>query len=127
MIRKHALLLAFPLLIVLAGTTWMAAATETFEKATGRAFYGLAGNHYSVPDWGFAYHPGGKQIERWTVSIPPAATLAALVVSAILFSVARRRDGFWSVVLVWLYHLVLASLFLLVAAWYWINVMGVFI
>jgi hypothetical protein len=127
MTRRILVFLAAPPLLALTGAMWMLAAAEHFEKQTGRAFYGLAGNHYSVPEWGFAYHDGGKHIERWTVSVPPKATLAALFASAVTFTIGRRRDGMLQIAVVWTYHGLMVAAFALVAAWFWIHVMGVFI
>ena len=94
----------------------MSAATEHLEKQSGRTFYGLAGCHDSVPEWGFAYHPAGEHIERWTVSIPPNLTFGSLLLSAVSFSVTSRRRHLWQLVLVWSYHIIICATFALVAA-----------
>jgi hypothetical protein len=112
---------------MLAGGAWMSASTKHFERQTGRRFYGLAGNHYSIPEDGFEYQPNGEHIERWTVSIPPTATFAALLASAIGFTVALRSRGVWQIVLTWVYHAGAATVLALLTAWFWFNVMGVFI
>jgi len=116
-----------PLFLAIMVSAWMAAATDHFQRITGRPFYGLAGNHYSVPEWGFAFNAGGEIIARWTVVIPPNVTLLSLLVSAIGCTILFHRQSVWSVVFVWLVHAFVAGAFGLLAAWYWINVLGVFI
>jgi hypothetical protein len=104
----------------------MLAATNYFERETGRQFYGLAGNHYSAPAE-FEYRPNGARIERWTVSVPPNATFVSLLVSAIGFTFALRSRGISRIAMTWVYHLGAATVFALVTAWFWCNVMGLFI
>lgn len=120
-------MLIVPPLLALAGALWMSAATRYFQMQTGRAFYGLAGNHASAPEWGFEYHSNGKDIERWTVSVPPTAAFVALIASALTFMIALRRRGLWVIAFVWIYHAGVSTALALLAAWYWVNVMGVFI
>ena len=126
MARDQIVLLAIPLALAISGAAWMSAATQHFEKQSGPAFCGLAGHHYSVPEWGFAYHPGGEHIERWTVLIPSSLTFGSLLLSGVSFSVTSRRRRVWQLV-AWSYHIIIGVAFALVAAWYWFNVMGVFI
>jgi hypothetical protein len=106
---------------------WMLAATEHFERQTGRRLYGLAGNHYSSPDDGFEYQPNGRCIERWTVSVPPNIAFAALLISALGFAITLRSQGVWQIFIVWVYHAGVATALALLTAWLWFNVMGVFI
>ncbi len=54
MSRRVARYAGVPLTLPVVGIGWMALATYLFQRETGRPFYGLAGNHYSVPEWGFA-------------------------------------------------------------------------
>ena len=127
MARRTLASLIVPWLLALAGGAWMLASTKHFERQTGRRLYGLAGNHYSVPQNGFEYQPDGKDIERWTVSVPPNAAFAALLASAIGFTVALRSGGISHIVIVWVYHAGVATVLALLTAWFWFNVMGVFI
>ena len=121
---KFAVLVAFG--VAALGAASMLFAVRHYEQTTGRQFYGLAGYHYSVPEWGFAYHPGGERIEAWTVTYPLAATAVALLVSALGFAFRERR-ALQVVVPVLLAHFVAACAFGLFAAWISINVTGVFI
>jgi hypothetical protein len=118
--------MALPLLLSLAGLIWMTIALAHFEDKTSRGFYGLAGYHYSMPVSGFEYRPGGEHIERWTIFIPAAATLALMLVSAVALTVAFRREK-WFVASLWMLHIVASLAFLLATGWYWIHVTGVFI
>ncbi len=118
--------LIVPCAIALVGAAWMLLASNHYEDTTGRRFYGLAGYHYSMPEWGFEYYPGGEVIAARTVVYPPNVTFIALVCSAIAF-IIRRWGSAWQVVGVLLTHGVVAIGFALVAAWFWMNVMGVFI
>lgn len=104
----------------------MVLASTCYETRTGRRFYGLAGYHYSMPEWGFEYHPGGETIAARTVVYPPNVTFLALVCSAIAFTILRW-GSVWRVVAVLWAHASVAIAFALVAAWFWMNVMGVFI
>lgn len=106
---------------------WMLAATEYFERQTGRRFYGLAGNHYSAPQDGFEYQSNGEYIERWTVSVPPNVAFAALLASALGFTIVLRSRGIWKIAIVWVYHGGVAVALALLTAWLWFNIMGVFI
>ena len=115
-----------PLGLAALGATWMWLAVQRYERITGREFYGLAGYHYSVPSWGFAYHPDGERIEEWTVTYPLAATSVALTVSALMLGFRNRRS-IRAVLAVVVGHLASAGAFFLVAAWVSINVTGVFI
>jgi len=125
--RRIIATISLPTLLAIMGSAWMAAATEHYQRLTGRPFYGLAGNHYSVPNWGFAFNTGGEIIARWTVVIPPNVTFLFLLASAIACTILFHRHGVWSVAFVWLVHAFVACAFGLLAAWYWINVLGVFI
>jgi hypothetical protein len=115
-----------PLAVAMLGVVWMVIAVNHYRRTTGRQFYGLAGNHYSQPEWGFAYLPGGEAIEKWTVGYPPSVTLIALVTSAVVLSV-RKRSSIWQVITVVAAHVVVMITFTLVAVWFWVNVMGLFI
>jgi hypothetical protein len=119
-------LFAVPTAIVGLGSGWMALALLHYERITGRQFYGLAGYHYSVPEWGFRYHPGGEVIAKWTVVYPPNLVFVGLLTAAVVFTIARRREP-WQIGLTLFTHAVAAIAFIPVAAWSWINVMGVFI
>jgi hypothetical protein len=125
--RRIITTISAPTFLAIMGSAWMAVATEYFQRLTGRPFYGLAGNHYSVPNWGFAFNAGGEIIAHWTVVIPPNVTFLLLLVSAIACTVLFHRHGVWSFAFVCLVHAFVAGAFGLLAAWYWINVMGVFI
>ena len=118
--------LLLPPALAAAGWCWMELAANRFERITGRAFYGLAGFHYSVPEWGFQYHPGGQQIERWVVTIPTVTTLCLLLVTAIVLTVLAPARLTVTIAR-WAYTLVCAFAFVLLAAWYSLNVTGVFI
>jgi len=117
-----------PVAFALLGAAWMYAAVVHYERLTGREFYGLAAQHYSVPDWKMVYHPGGEAIERWTANVPTSAilvTLVLLLVVAILGEWRRRRAAWFVVCVVW--YGIVAAAFLAVAFWVSINVTGVFI
>lgn len=119
--------LVVPLLIALSGVVWMQAAVSHFRRTTGRTFYGLAGYHYSSPNSGFKYHPDGELVHRWTTIIPANSTLAGLgicLILALVFERKRRWQGLAGIVLV---HAFTAAAFALVAAWYDINVTGIFV
>jgi hypothetical protein len=119
-------LFAVPAAIVGLGSGWMALAMRHYEKTTGRPFYGLAGYHYSVPEWGFRFHHGGELIAKWTVVYPPNLVFLGLLTAAVLFTVWRRKER-GQIALIWFTHIVAALTFLPLAAWSWVNVMGVFI
>ncbi|MEA2235882.1 MAG: hypothetical protein QOC81_606 [Thermoanaerobaculia bacterium] len=119
--------LVVPLLVALAGVVWMQAAVSHYRRTTGRAFYGLAGYHYSSPEWGFEYYPGGERIHRWTTIIPPYTTLIVLGISLVLALAVERKESWRVLAGIVLVHLVTAAAFALVAGWYDINVTGVFI
>jgi hypothetical protein len=116
-----------PCAVMLAGVLWLNIATEYFERQTGRAFYGLAGQHYSHPEWGFEYHAGGQHIEQWSVTVPSMVTLLALFVSAVVSTIAFRRDGLLWIAVAWWDHVGVATGYVLIATWFWFNVVGVFI
>jgi hypothetical protein len=119
--------LVLPLAVAVAGVVWVDRATAHFQLLTGRAFYGLAGYHYSVPEWGFAYHPGGETIHRWTTIIPGYSTAAALLLSGILAAVRNHRSGWPTVVALAVNHVTITAGFVLVVGYYDINITGVFI
>ncbi|HEY0144283.1 MAG TPA: hypothetical protein VGF48_25585 [Thermoanaerobaculia bacterium] len=116
-----------PLLVAVGGFLWIDGSTSHFSALTGRAFYGLAGYHYSVPEPGFEYHAAGEQIHRWTTIIPMYATAAALLLSGSLAIAVNRRRGWRAVVGVVAVHGVIAAGFGVVAAYYEINITGVFL
>jgi len=119
--------LVLPLAIAIVGAVWIDRATAHFQALTGRPFYGLAGYHYSVPEWGFAYHSGGEKIHRWTTIVPGYSTVAALLLSGLLAAVYCRRDGWRTVVVLSVAHVVITAGFVLAVAYYDINITGVFI
>ena len=104
----------------------MGSASAHFQHATGREFYGLAGYHYSMPEWGFAYREGGQHIERWVVTIPAITMLVLFLASAAFMTLVERRSGlamFGGVA----YHVAWTVAFAVLAFWYSINITGVFI
>lgn len=119
-------LFGVPAAIVALGCGWMAIAVQHYERVTGREFYCLAGYHYSVPEWGFRFHPGGEVIGNWTVVYPPNAVFLSLLAAAVTFTVLRRHQR-WQIGLIWFTHVAAGLAFTPVAAWTWFNVMGVFI
>ena len=125
MVRRLGVL-TVPFAVAILGVIWISLAVNHYQRTTGRQFYGLAGNHYSQPEWGFAYLPGGEAIEKWTVGYPSTVTLIALVASAVVLSV-RKRGSIWQVVAGVAAHVVVMIGFTLVAVWFWVNVMGLFI
>lgn len=113
-----------PVLIAVVGFAWMAAATEHFQKETGRGFYALAGHQN---DDTLDYLPGGEHIVRWTLEIPPAATGAAMLLSLLISLAVFRREPWWSIVAIVGSHILAAAGFFLLVGWYAINITGVFI
>ena len=124
----HPRVVAFgvPWMLAAVGATFMLLAVRHYERSTGREFYGLAGYHYSMPEWGFEYYPDGKRIEDWTVNYPFAATSSALAGSLAVFAVCERRSA-WALVGVVVGHLFVAGVFALFAALVFFQVTGVFI
>ncbi len=59
--------------------------------------------------------------------MPGTATIAALLISAVVATVAVRRSGWQVVAILLALHLCAGLGMVLVATWYWFNVMGVFI
>lgn len=125
-VRRNAPFLA-PALIAVAGIAWMQCAVSHYRRLTGRGFYSLAGYHYSMPEWGFSYYPGGEAIHRWTTIFPGYVTAATLLFSLIVAIAAARRTGAPPIAKIVAVHILVAVLFTLVATWYEINVTGVFI
>ena len=119
--------LLVPLLVALSGVGWMQAAVSHYRRTTGRAFYGLAGYHYSIPDSGFKYYPGGELIHRWTTIIPANTILAGIGISLILAFAFERKTSWRALAGIVVVHALTAAAFALVASWYDINVTGVFI
>ena len=119
--------LVVPLVVALAGVVWMQAAVSHYRRTTGRGFYSLAGYHYSIPDWGFKYYPGGELVHRWTTIIPPYTTLVLLGIYLALAFALERKESWRVLVGIVLVHAVTAAAFALVAGWYDMNVTGVFI
>jgi hypothetical protein len=105
----------------------MNAAVAHYERVTGREFYGLAGYHYSVPEWGFKYHPGGEAIHKWTTQVPVFTTFLLLAASLAVSMIFARRKGWPALVGYIALHLVCAGIFFAIAAWFDMNVTGVFI
>lgn len=118
--------IVMPPAVAAAGWFWMHQAASRFERLTARPLYGLAGVQYSLPEWGFRYHPGGQQIERWVVTIPTITTLCILLVASIALTFAARARLAVTVAR-WVYVIVWAVAFLTVAAWHSMNITGVFI
>jgi len=105
----------------------MQVAVSHYEHNTGRQFYGLAGYHYSMPEWGFKYHPGGEVIHRWTTEIPSTTTLILLLLS-LGAAIAIERKSIWPMIAgIIAVHILVAVAFVFIAGWYDINVTGVFI
>jgi hypothetical protein len=105
----------------------MQLAVSHYRRETGRDFYALAGYHYSQPEWGFVYHPGGEVIHRWTTKIPPTATFVLLLLSLVSSLVLKRRAGWRSITGLIVVHVITAVIFALVVVWYDFNVTGIFI
>ncbi|HUJ15933.1 MAG TPA: hypothetical protein VLV86_12285 [Vicinamibacterales bacterium] len=83
---------------------------------------------HSVPDWGTTYHPGGHEIEKWAVDVPTYTTLSFLLLSAV--AVVALHVRVWRaihLVGMFIWHLIVAGAFFLVAIWFAINITGVFI
>jgi hypothetical protein len=120
--------LCAPVVLAVFGVVWMYAAVAHYERITGREFYGLAAQHYSIPEWKMVYHPGGEAIERWTVNVPTTCTGVALVLLLLLAVVGewRRRRAGWFVAYV-LWYAFVAAAFLLISLWVSVNVTGVFV
>ena len=125
-VRRKVWLLA-PFLIGICGVVWMQLAVTHYQRLTGREAYGLAGFHYSTPEWGFEYHPGGEQIHRWTTIVPSYVTLAIVGLSLLFALWFERKDGWRFLLAVAAVHVVAAVGFALVAAGYDMSVTGVFI
>jgi hypothetical protein len=119
--------LIVPVVLAVCGWGWMQAAVSHYEVKTGRQFYGLSGYHYSSPEWGFAYHPGGEDIHRWTTKLPTAATLILMALSLIGTVIVTRNSGWLQISGVVAVHVLVAMIFMLIVAWYDINITGVFI
>jgi hypothetical protein len=98
-----------------------------YERLTGRGAYGLAGYHYSCPEWGFQYHPGGEQIHRWTTIVPSYTTFALLAISLISAITKRRKAGWRALAGITTVHLLTSVAFAVVAAGFEFEVTGVFI
>jgi hypothetical protein len=113
--------------IAILGTAWMQVAVAHYKQKTGRGFYALAGYHYSQPEWGFEYYPGGDVIHRWTTTVPWVATVVGLGVALVVALISERRSGWKQVTAIVAAYAVTAIVFTLVAAWYDINVTGIFI
>lgn len=125
--RRQFVVLALPTLLSCLGCVWMSVAVDHFEKQTGRSFYGLAGQHYSEPKWAFEYYEGGEHVERWTVSVPANIVFSALIASAVLLGVLHRSHGVKHIAFICVWHTGVVACTCAVAAWYWLNVMGVLI
>jgi hypothetical protein len=116
-----------PLVIAGFGIGWMQTAVMHYERTTGREAYGLAGVHYSTPEWGFEYHPGGQAIHRWTTIVPGYVTLATLGLSLLIALGRQRKSGWRFLLAVSAVHVVTTAAFALVVAGYDMTVTGVFI
>jgi hypothetical protein len=119
--------IAIPIVIGLAGFVLINRAAAHYQTSTGRTLYGLAGLHYSAPEWEFVYHDGGETIRRWTTIVPTWVTGAALLLSIVVGAVRHRREERPFLRRLVGVHLSVAAAFLVVAAYYDINVTGVFI
>lgn len=105
----------------------MQTACDHYEKQTGCEFYGLAANHYSVPDWTVKYHPGGKQIEYCVTILPSRCIFTVLFGSFVVLVAMCYRRNLRGALLTFYYHLLWATVFALLAGWYQINITGVFV
>src|SRR5687768_15374800 len=122
-ILRSSFWLFVPPIAVIVGSVWMYGAVEHYKRETGRRFYSLAGYHYSMPEWGFTYLPGGEQIHRWTVKIPSSVIFTVLLISAIFYTVIHARElGFLPTLGIWVYHFLFALVFLAIVGWVDINV-----
>lgn len=110
--RGGRVIIVLPVVIATIGALWLFGAVAHYQRSTGRELRGLVGYHYSVPEWGFEYAPGGAQIERWSFHVPAIATFALLLGSASALSVKLARNvGAWQTVGLWVYHLGCAGAF----------------
>ena len=110
------------------GAVWMELALRHFESSTGHERRGIVGYHYSVPDWGFDYRPGGEEVERWAFKIPVATTLGVMLLSAATGTWhLRKRLGRWGVVGLVAIHFFATLAFIAVVALAWVTAADVFI
>jgi hypothetical protein len=109
------------------GVLWIDRAAAYYQELTGRAFYGLAGYYYSSPEWGFVYHPGGRAIRQWTTIVPGYATVAAILLSAVIAIVRHRQNGWRAVVAVGAAHVIAAVGFMFAVIYFDVTITGVFI
>ena len=127
-VTRRIFLLVAPIVIAAIGALWMLVALRHFERSTGHGLQGLIGYHYSMPEWGFKYAPGGADIERWSFHVPTGVTFGLLLISAVIGTVKRWRDiGVWRTVGLWLYHFVWAIVFFIIYAALWMHAASVFI
>jgi len=125
-IRVHRWVLA-PWLILALTIAWMTFAVHYYEQRTHRTFYGLAGLHYSLPEPGFEYHPGGQTIHRWTTTYPAVAGAAALLLTFCAGLILEYRHGAWRILLLTLSHAAAAIASSAILAYVDIQVTGVFL
>jgi hypothetical protein len=121
-------LLAVAPLLSVGGLLWVLAGVDHFEQTTGRKFYGLAAQHYSVPDWRMVYYPGGERIYLWVVTIPGITTAMGIISCGVALTVIRWRELRWfPLVGLWIYHALVLLFFGAAMAWVIVNITGVFI
>lgn len=125
--KRTARWVALSIAIAILGMAWMQVAVLHYKQKTGRGFYALAGYHYSQPKWGFEYYPGGDVIHRWTTKVPWVGTVILLGVALVVALIRERRSGWKQVAVIIAAYAVTATVFTLVAAWYDLNVTGIFI
>lgn len=122
------MVLAAPIVIVAIGVLWVVAALTYYQRSTGRQLQGLVGVHYSVPDWGFQYAPGGAEIERASFHVPAIFTIMLLVGSAVMASIRSGPTmGLLRTLSVWIFHIGCAIAFAFVYAVLWFEAASVFI
>jgi hypothetical protein len=117
-----------PIFIAVAGIFWVLIATGYYQDLTGHELRGIVGVHYSMPNWGFDYREGGRQVQFWAFDVPLAVTLLLLVTSAVVGCIRKRREFGWAgIVGLCLIHLFCALGFLFVTGMLWFEASDVFI
>lgn len=120
-------IIVVPPVIALLGSAWIVSAVSRYA-ADGRSFRGMIGYHYSVPEMGFSYVPGGVRIEYWAFTFPATVTLGLLFLSALIAVVRQRRQrAATEIFALLLFHAFCALGFLLIYVLYWAEAASVFI
>jgi hypothetical protein len=115
-------------LIALSGIVWIEVALRHYERATDHERQGVIGFHYSQPEWGFEYRPGGRRMERWSFNIPAGVTLILLTASAVIGAWRLRKTlGIWGVVGLVSIHFFAGLAFLAFTFLMWVQAASVFI